>query len=127
MVSIFGWLVEIVVSGVEVIECLWWEEEVGYFYDVICVDWIMFGMDGWEIVQYICVIYIDVVILVILMVIVYGWELLVEWLFFGSMLFDGLLVKLVMFLMLFDVVVQVIEGCLISVDCCIVVCLVNSW
>ncbi len=51
MVTSFGWQVETATSGAEAIQRLEAATAAGHSFDILCVDWIMPGMDGWETIQ----------------------------------------------------------------------------
>ncbi|WP_301101844.1 response regulator [Propionivibrio sp.] len=116
MATTFGWQAETAASGTEAIERLYQEASAGRPYNVICVDWIMPGMDGWETVKSIRAMHKTAGAPAILMVTAHGRELLTERLNTGSSLLDGFLVKPVTPSMLFDAVAQATKGSSLTVD-----------
>ncbi len=53
MVTSFGWQAETATSGAGAIQRLEAATAAGHSFDILCVDWIMPGMDGWETIQHI--------------------------------------------------------------------------
>jgi PAS domain S-box-containing protein len=51
MTRAFGWETVAVDSGMAAVERIRQESAAGRRYDVICIDWVMPGMDGWETIQ----------------------------------------------------------------------------
>jgi PAS domain S-box-containing protein len=116
MAATFGWQVETAASGAEAIEWLRQETTAERPYDVIFMDWIMPGMDGWETIQHIRSAHGNGRTPAILMVTAHGRELLAERLNGGDSPLDGFLVKPVTPSMLFDAVAQATSGKSTRVD-----------
>ena len=115
MVSSFGWQVETATSGAEAIQRLEAATAAGHSFDILCVDWIMPGMDGWETIQRIRAR--DTGHLpAILMITAHGRELIAERLGEETNPLDGFLVKPVTPSMLFDAVAQATRGASVTVD-----------
>ena len=115
MVSSFGWQVETATSGAEAIQRLEAATAAGHSFDILCVDWIMPGMDGWETIQSIRAR--DTGHLpAILMITAHGRELIAERLGEETNPLDGFLVKPVTPSMLFDAVAQATRGASVTVD-----------
>lgn len=115
MVSSFGWQVETATSGAEAIQRLEAAAAAGHSFDILCVDWIMPGMDGWETIQRIRAR--DTGHLpAILMITAHGRELIAERLGEETNPLDGFLVKPVTPSMLFDAVAQATRGASVTVD-----------
>ena len=110
MAATFGWQIEAVDSGNAAIERLRTESSAGRTFDVVLMDWVMPGMDGWETVQHIRTSYPDVACPAILMVTAHGQALLSERLESAPDLLDGFLVKPVTPSMLFDAVANATNG-----------------
>ena len=115
MVSSFGWQVETATSGAEAIQRLEAATAAGHSFDILCVDWIMPGMDGWETIQRIRAR--DTGHLpAILMITAHGRELIAERLGEETNPLDGFLIKPVTPSMLFDAVAQATRGASVTVD-----------
>lgn len=110
MASTFGWQIDTVDSGRAAIDRLRAEGGTGRTFDVVLMDWVMPGMDGWETVQHIRASYPDVTCPAILMITAHGQALLSERLASAPDLLDGFLVKPVTPSMLFDAVANATHG-----------------
>lgn len=115
MVASFGWQAETATSGPEAIERLETAATTGRLFDILCVDWIMPGMDGWETIQHIRVRHTGR-LPAILMITAHGRELIAERLDEEANPLDGFLVKPVTPSMLFDAVAQATRGASVTVD-----------
>lgn len=115
MVTSFGWQAETATSGAEAIQRMEAATAAGHSFDILCVDWIMPGMDGWETIQHIRAR--DAGHLpAILMITAHGRELIAERLGEETNPLDGFLVKPVTPSMLFDAVAQATRGASITVE-----------
>lgn len=115
MVTSFGWQAETATSGAEAIQRMEAATAAGHSFDILCVDWIMPGMDGWETIQHIRAR--DAGHLpAILMITAHGRELIAERLGEESNPLDGFLIKPVTPSMLFDAVAQATRGASITVE-----------
>ncbi len=115
MVASFGWQAETATSGPEAIERLEAATAAGQSFDILCVDWIMPGMDGWETIQHIRARPTGR-LPAILMITAHGRELIAERLDEETNPLDGFLVKPVTPSMLFDAVAQATRGASVAVD-----------
>ena len=109
MAASFGWQAEAAAGGEQAIECLEAAEAAGEPFDILCVDWIMPGMDGWEAVRRIRERR-GPHLPAILMITAHGRELIEERLLVQPKMLDGFLVKPVTPSMLFDAVAQITHG-----------------
>jgi len=116
MASTFGWHAETAAGGAEAIERLRQEDAAGQPFDIVFMDWIMPGMDGWEAIQHIRATPAEGRTPAILMVTAHGQELLAERLASGPNPLDGFLIKPVTPSMLFDVVAEITHGKSVSID-----------
>ena len=116
MASSFGWQTVTASSGTAAIEQLRQDNAAGGAFDIIFMDWIMPGMDGWETIQHIRAMRTETRPPAILMVTAHGRELLAERLNGEPDLLDGFLVKPVTRSMLFDAVAQATQGASVSID-----------
>ena len=115
MVTSFGWQAETATSGAEAIQRMEAATAAGHSFDILCVDWIMPGMDGWETIQHIRAR--DAGHLpAILMITAHGRELIAERLGEETNPLDGFLIKPVTPSMLFDAVAQATRGASITVE-----------
>ena len=115
MVTSFGWQAETATSGAEAIQRMEAATAAGHSFDILCVDWIMPGMDGWETIQHIRAR--DTGHLpAILMITAHGRELIAERLGEETNPLDGFLIKPVTPSMLFDAVAQATRGASITVE-----------
>ena len=115
MVTSFGWQAETATSGAEAIQRMEAATAAGHSFDILCVDWIMPGMDGWETIQHIRAR--DAGHLpAILMITAHGRELIAERLGEETNPLDGFLVKPVTPSMLFDAVAQATRGASVTAD-----------
>jgi CheY-like chemotaxis protein len=114
MVASFGWQAETAASGPEAIGRLE-AAAAGQPFDILCVDWIMPGMDGWETIQHIRSRGAGR-LPAILMITAHGRELITERLVEEANPLDGFLVKPVTHSMLFDAVAQATRGASVTVD-----------
>lgn len=105
MAASFGWQAETVTGGLQAIERL--REEPPF--DVLCVDWIMPGMDGWETIAQIRADHTER-LPAILMITAHGRELITQQSIEQSQALDGLLTKPITPSMLFDAVMQATSG-----------------
>ncbi|MDD3518490.1 MAG: response regulator, partial [Chromatiales bacterium] len=112
----FGWKTDTAASGAEAIEHLRREAAAGHVYDVVCIDWNMPGMDGWETAQHIHALYPDETAPIILMITAHGREKVTARLADGASPLDGFLVKPVTPSMLFDAVAQATRGRSVTVE-----------
>jgi len=115
MTASFGWQAETASSGPEAFERLRAAEAIGRPFDVLCVDWIMPGMDGWETIQHIRATHAGS-LPAILMITAHGRELIEERLSSQPQAVDNFLVKPVTSSMLFDAVAQVTRGASVTVE-----------
>ncbi len=115
MVASFGWEAETASGGAEAIERLEAATAAGHSFDILCVDWIMPGMDGWETIQHIRARHTGR-LPAILMITAHGRELVAERLGEELNPLDGFLVKPVTPSMLFDAVAQATRGASVTVD-----------
>ncbi|MBK6999692.1 MAG: response regulator [Rhodoferax sp.] len=114
MAASFGWQAETVTSGLQAIERLREVESAGQPpFDVICVDWIMPGMDGWETIAHIRANRTKH-LPTILMITAHGRELISKQSAEQSQALDGLLTKPITPSMLFDAVMQATQGELVA-------------
>ncbi len=110
MAASFGWQAEAVTGGAQALERLREAQSAGQPpFDVICVDWIMPGMDGWETIGHIRTEYAGH-LPTILMITAHGRELISQQSAEQSKAIDGLLTKPITPSMLFDAVVQATRG-----------------
>jgi len=109
MVTSFGWQAETATGGAEAIQRLEAATAAGQSFDILCVDWIMPGMDGWETIQHIRALNAGR-LPAILMITAHGRELIAERLGEATNPLDGFLVKPVTPSMLFDAVAQATHG-----------------
>ncbi|TCT19407.1 response regulator [Thiobaca trueperi] len=109
MVDSFGWCAETAAAGAEAIALLQQEASAGRSFDVICIDWRMPGLDGWETVQAIRALTLDPAPAII-MVTAHGKELLGERPAADTSPLNGFLVKPVTPSMLFDAVANATGG-----------------
>lgn len=115
MVTSFGWQAETATSGAEAIQRMEAATAAGHSFDILCVDWIMPGMDSWETIQHIRAR--DAGHLpAILMITAHGRELIAERLGEETNPLDGFLVKPVTPSMLFDAVAQATRGASVTAD-----------
>ena len=115
MVTSFGWQAETATSGAEAIQRMEAATAAGHSFDILCVDWIMPGMDGWETIQHIRAR--DAGHLpAILMITAHGRELIAERLGEETNPLDGFLIKPVTPSMLFDAVAQATRGASVTAD-----------
>ena len=111
MVTSFGWQAETASSGAQAIALLEAAVKTGVPFDILCVDWIMPGMDGWETIQRLRLCRREAEPLpAILMITAHGREMLVQRLGEAEQPLDGFLVKPVTPSMLFDAVAQATQG-----------------
>ena len=110
MATRFGWQIEAVDSATAALEQLRVANDAGCRFDVVLMDWVMPGMDGWEAVQHIRANYPDISCPAILMITAHGQALLSERLASAPDLLDGFLVKPVTPSMLFDAVANATRG-----------------
>lgn len=115
MVTSFGWQAETATGGAEAIQRLEAATAAGQSFDILCVDWIMPGMDGWETIQHIRALNAGR-LPAILMITAHGRELIAERLGEATNPLDGFLVKPVTPSMLFDAVAQATHGASVTVD-----------
>jgi len=111
----FGWQVESAISGPQALERLSAAEAADQPFDVLCVDWIMPGMDGWETVQHLRANH-PTRLPAILMITAHGRALMEERLAGQPDLLDGFLVKPVTPSTLFDAVAQATGGESVTTD-----------
>ncbi|HJW03516.1 MAG TPA: CHASE domain-containing protein [Azospira sp.] len=120
MTKSFGWQTETAASGAEALALMQREAAAGKPFDVVCVDWVMPGMDGWETIQHMRATPQGEKEPAILMVTAHGRELLTERLTEGQSdgqkRLDGFLVKPVTPSMLFDAVAHVTGGRSVTSD-----------
>ncbi|MDP1526185.1 MAG: response regulator [Rhodocyclaceae bacterium] len=116
MASSFGWQITTADSGSAAIELLRQEAAAGRPFDILCVDWLMPGMDGWETVQHIRAAKGAGHVPAILMITAHGRDLLSERLNGQASPLDGFLVKPVTPSMLFDAVAQATRGASVSTN-----------
>jgi PAS domain S-box-containing protein len=116
MAATFGWQAETVDGGAAAIERLQRETAAGRSFDVLFMDWVMPGMDGWETIRHIRATHADGNVPAILMVTAHGRELLAERLASSPALLDGMLVKPVTPSMLFDAVAEATQGRSVSIE-----------
>lgn len=109
MAASFGWQAETVASGLQAIERLREEQP----FDVLCVDWIMPDMDGWETIAHIRADHTER-LPAILMITAHGRELITQQSAEQSQALDGLLTKPITPSMLFDAVTQATTGELVA-------------
>ncbi|MBK6999694.1 MAG: response regulator [Rhodoferax sp.] len=110
----FGWQADVATSGLQAIERLREVEAAGQPpFDVICVDWIMPGMDGWETIAHIRTDHAGH-LPAILMITAHGRELITQQSAEQSQALDGLLTKPITPSMLFDAVMQATQGELVA-------------
>lgn len=113
MAHSFGWEVETAESGIQALELLRPHPDSGGcspFFDVVCIDWLMPGMDGWETAQHIRALHPEGEAPAILMVTAHGRKMLADKIASGPHLLDGFLVKPITPSMLFDAVAHATEG-----------------
>lgn len=110
MVTHIGWEAVTADSGGAALQCLRQCEAQEQSFDVIFVDWVMPGMDGWETVQHIRAEHLGPKAPVVIMVTAHGRELLTERLASGANPLDGFLVKPVTPSMMFDAVADATCG-----------------
>lgn len=116
MATRFGWQAETVDSGKAALERLRIARDAGHTFDVVLMDWVMPGMDGWEAVQHIRASYPDISCPAILMITAHGQALLDERLASSPDLLDGFLIKPLTPSMLFDAVANATFGTSSSAD-----------
>ncbi|HEX6734101.1 MAG TPA: response regulator [Azonexus sp.] len=116
MARSFGWQVATAATGNAAIDCLRREAAEGRPFDILCIDWIMPGLDGWETVRQIRDAQDDSHTPAILMITAHGRELLAERLDGQNNPLDGYLVKPVTPSMLFDAVAEATHGASVHVD-----------
>ena len=114
IVSNLGWEVVTVDSGIAALRCLREHRLQQRDFDVILIDWVMPGMDGWEAAQHIRAEQLGPKSPVVIMVTAHGRELLTERLSSGKNILDGFLVKPVTPSMLFDAVADATSGASVS-------------
>lgn len=117
IINSFGWEVETSASGIQAINLLT-QNAIRHQkpFDIICMDWLMPGMDGLETVQHIRGMHQGEKEQVILMVTSHGRKLLSENFVIDADLLDGLLVKPVTPSMLFNAIAQATGGRSITLD-----------
>lgn len=110
MTRAFGWETVTVDSGTAAVEQIRQESAAGRHYDVICIDWVMPGMDGWETIQQIRALQPQNNAPVILMVTAHGRDKLDTKLNGAPNPLQGYLVKPVTPSTLFDAVAGATRG-----------------
>ena len=110
MVGHMGWEAITVDSGAAALQRLREARAQESDFEVIFIDWVMPGMDGWETVQHIRAEHLGPKAPVVIMVTAHGRELLAERLGSGTNPLDGFLVKPVTPSMLFDAVADATSG-----------------
>ncbi len=115
MAAPFGWQVETAGSGLETIDRLAAAAAAGRPFDILCVDWVMPEMDGWETIRHIRACHAGR-LPAILMVTAHGRELVAERLAGETEMLDAFLVKPVTPSMLFDAVAQATRGASVTVE-----------
>jgi signal transduction histidine kinase/CheY-like chemotaxis protein len=116
MARSFNWAADSAAGGAEALARLQHEAAAGRPYNVILVDWVMPGMDGWETVQLIRATPAGQHAPAVLMVTAHGSELLNERLANGPNPLDGFLIKPVTPSMLFDAVAQATHGGTVAIE-----------
>ncbi|WAR44172.1 CHASE domain-containing protein [Methylomonas rapida] len=107
----FGWRTVTAACGNEALELIRDRLKIGDPFDVICMDWLMPGMDGWETAQRIRALQHESIgAPIILMITAHGREFIVERLERESMPLDGFLVKPITPSMLFDAIAEATGG-----------------
>ena len=115
MVASFGWQAQTASSGAQAIALLEVAADTGAPFDILCVDWIMPGMDGWETIQHLRARQAGP-LPAILMITAHGREMLVQRLDEAEQPLDGFLVKPVTPSMLFDAVAQATQGASVTLE-----------
>ena len=115
MVASFGWQAQTASSGAQAIALLEVAADTGAPFDILCVDWIMPGMDGWETIQRLRARQAGP-LPAILMITAHGREMLAQRLDEAEQPLDGFLVKPVTPSMLFDAVAQATQGASVTLE-----------
>ncbi len=122
MVESFGWQVQTASNGAQALELLATATEQGTPFDILCVDWVMPGMDGWETIKHLRARQ-GATLPAILMITAHGRAMALQHLEEqgdgpeGGPVLDGFLVKPVTPSMLFDAVAQATQGASVVQEC----------
>ena len=122
MVESFGWQVQTASNGAQALELLATATEQGTPFDILCVDWVMPGMDGWETIKHLRARQ-GATLPTILMITAHGRAMALQHLEEqgdgpeGGPVLDGFLVKPVTPSMLFDAVAQATQGASVVQEC----------
>lgn len=122
MVESFGWQVQTASNGAQALELLATATEQGTPFDILCVDWVMPGMDGWETIKHLRARQ-GATLPTILMITAHGRAMALQHLEEqgdgpeGGPVLDGFLVKPVTPSMLFDAVVQAMHAAPVVQEC----------
>ena len=123
MVESFGWQVQTASNGAQALELLATATEQGTPFDILCVDWVMPGMDGWETIKQLRARQGATTLPVILMITAHGRAMALQHLDEQESgpqarpVLDGFLVKPVTPSMLFDAVAQATQGASVVQEC----------
>ena len=123
MVESFGWQAQTASNGAQALELLATATEQGTPFDILCVDWVMPGMDGWETIKHLRARQGATTLPVILMITAHGRAMALQHLDEQESgpqvrpVLDGFLVKPVTPSMLFDAVAQATQGASVVQEC----------
>lgn len=109
MIEGFGWQCVVAASGREALECLDEAQRTGQGFDIVCVDWLMPELDGWQTLELIREQHGEHSP-AILMVTAHGWEKLIERQDSETNLLAGYLVKPVTPSTFFDAIAKATGG-----------------